>query len=216
MNSVSHGPGLLKALKAVAGAPGPQLLIPVASPPVAWLRVVPTRPEFINPTDVACLTLWRNRFVTSFLTEFEATHERTRQWLTEVVGPSDGKILFMLDGADGRPFGYMGIASINWETASAEADAIVRGGDAPRGTMRIALHTLLAWARHHLELRELGVRVRSDNPAVLFYEKIGFREQRRVPLRRSDNPHLIQWSEDPSALDSQVHLVHMLFTSAQS
>lgn len=155
------------------------------------------------------LTEWRNRFVQAFLTEFEATESRTARWLAEVVGPREGKILFMVDDLNGRTFGYMGLDYIDWEQAYGEADAIVRGAEAAPGTMKRALQTLLSWARGQLGLRELGVRVRSDNTALEFYRKVGFHEMRRVPLRRLEEPQMIRWVEDASLESSKVHLVHM-------
>src|SRR5205807_8901887 len=91
------GRELLLALKNTAGAAGPQLTLAVGRPPVALLRPVATRPQYLNPGDVKVLTFWRNKFVRSFLTEFEATEARTAQWLTQVVGPNSGKLLFMVD-----------------------------------------------------------------------------------------------------------------------
>ena len=57
--------------------------------------------------------------------------------------------------------------------------------------MTAALHTVLDWARGPLGLKELGVRVRSDNPALAFYEKAGFCEMQRVPLRHR-SPRIIR------------------------
>lgn len=202
------GRRLLTVLKATAGMPGPAIVIPVGCPPKAFLRPVATRKELLNPEDVRMLTEWRNRFVQAFLTEFQATESRTARWLTEVVGQAEGKILFMLDDLNGRTFGYMGL-DMNWEQAYGEADAIVRGAEAAPGTMKLALQTLLSWARGPLGLRELGVRVRSDNTALEFYRKVGFQEIRRVPLRRVEEPQMIRWVEDMSLESSKVYLVHM-------
>jgi RimJ/RimL family protein N-acetyltransferase len=199
------------SLKATAGMPGPAVMIPVGSPPIAFLRPVATRKAFLNQADVQCLTDWRNRFVNAFLTEFDATEERTARWLVEVVGTNKGKILFMVDDQDGRTFGYMGLDYINWEEAYGEADAIVRGGEARPGVMKSALLTLLHWAEGQLGLRKLGVRVRSDNSALVFYEKVGFREIRRVSLRKAAEPDMFHWLEDESLENAELHLVHMVW-----
>jgi hypothetical protein len=119
-------------------------------------------------------------------------------WLTQVVGPNAGKILFMLDDPAGRTFAYMGLDFIDWEKSTGEADAIVRGGEAPAGTMKLALETLLTWAKGALGLRTLGVRVRSDNTSLVFYRKVGFVEQRREPLRSTGEGNMIRWVSDPS------------------
>lgn len=194
-------------------APGRELLrayksgadrLPVGDPPMAWLR-----PVGIDASDAARLTEWRNRYVTAFLTEFEATEEQTTRWLAETVQQDDTRILFMLDFMESGTVGYLGLAFIDWATGRGEADAIVRGGDAPKGLMTAALCTLLVWAQEQLGLVELGVRVRSDNPALAFYEKVGFRETRRVPLQRTETAGMVVWVEDAEATKGKLSLVHM-------
>jgi RimJ/RimL family protein N-acetyltransferase len=208
MNTVRRE--LVTALKASTGPHGPLLGLPVGRPIEAFLRPVATRKEYLNDDDVRALSEWRNRFVSSFLTEFEALEEQTARWLTDVIGPDDTRILFMVDDANGQTIGYMGLAFIDWENSLGEADAIVRGRAATAGLMKRALLTLLNWAHGQVGLNHLGVRVRSDNPAVEFYRKLGFEEVRRVPLRRIEQPNMIQWVEDESLEQGDVSLVHML------
>jgi RimJ/RimL family protein N-acetyltransferase len=206
------GQTLLRSLKAQVPPRGTQLCIPVGEPTQAWLRPVATTRDALSQDDARVLTLWRNRFVGSFQHEFEATDARTADWLTESVGPDDSRILFMLDDAQGRAFGYMGLAFIDWTRGSVEADAIVRGETAPHGLMSRALHTLLAWARIQLGLPEAGVRVRSDNPALEFYRKMGFVETSQVPLRRTVEPDGVKWVEDLSLpAGTEPSLVHMRY-----
>ena len=187
------------------------LSIPVGNPVDAVLRPVATAGEFLDSTDVQVLTDWRNRFPDAFLTQFSANDSRTRRWLTQVVGPDDTRILFMVDDTHARTIGYMGLAFIDWKTGSAEADAVVRGATAPRGTMTKTLLTLLEWGRVQLCLSTFGVRVRSDNTSLEFYRKAGFQEVRRVPLRKVQETDMIRWVEDsvlPVAEPSLVYMVH--------
>lgn len=206
---LSAGRDLLCSLKVAAGNPGPQVSLTVGKPPKAILRVVATGPDRLNGDDIRCLTEWRNRFVTAFLTEFVATDAQTRRWLMDVIGPDDTKILFMADTPDGRTFGYLGLAFIDWKRGCGEADAVVRGGPAEPGTMSAALKTLLAWARLGLGLTEVGVRVRSDNPALNFYRKLGFGERYRTPLRRTESPDKTVWIEDSRLGAASPALVHL-------
>lgn len=188
-----------------------KLSIPVGDPVEAVLRPVATVAGNVNANDVRVLTEWRNRFVRSFLTEFEATEARTERWLTEVVGPDPTRILFMLDEVDGRTIGYLGLAFIDWEKRTGEADAIVRGVEAQPGIMTKALLALLRWAHHELGLTTaLNVRVRSDNPAVHFYLKLGA-ETRRVPLREIEEPDMTRWVEDEAVETSLTELVYITF-----
>ncbi len=209
MNDSHLGRNILAVLKATAGVPGPGIVIPINYPPEAFLRPVATKKELLNANDVRALTDWRNRFVQAFLTEFQATESQTGRWLVQKVGPKEGKILFMVDDLNAHTFGYMGLDYIDWNHAYGEADAVVRGEDAAPGIMKRTLQTLLAWARGHLGLRELGVRVRSDNTALEFYRKVGFQEVRRVPLRLIQEGTMIRWVEDESLENPRLHLVHM-------
>lgn len=209
--SLRHdGRNLLVALKATARRQAPYLAVAVGAPPVALLRPVSMTRGELNPDDVRRLTEWRNRFVkTAFLSDFTATEERTSRWLVEEIGPRDDKILFMCDDLAGRTFGHVGIGYIDWDESTGEADAIVRGDDAPPGTMKKCLLTLLHWAKTHLRLTTLNVRVRSDNPAVGFYEKCGFVEMKRVPLRPTHKPDMVRWIEDPECENAEASLVYL-------
>ena len=207
---MSGGRELLLTLKANATAHAPCLCIPVGLPVEAVLRPVATVAGGMNANDVRVLTEWRNRFVSSFLTEFEATETRTEQWLTQVVGPDETRILFMLDDARGETVGYLGLAFIDWEKLTGEADAIVRGAETAPGVMARAMFTLLEWARGQLGLKSVGARVRSDNPALQFFLKFAA-ETKRVPLRAVEEPDMIRWVEDETLADAPVSLVYITF-----
>jgi len=199
---------LLRALKTL---PPASFSIPVGDPVEAVLRPVATLAGKMNANDVRVLTEWRNRFVSSFLTEFEATEERTKTWLTEVVGLDPTRVLFMLDDIHGRTIGYLGLAFIDWEERTGEADAIVRGVNNLPGIMTKALLALLRWAHHELGLtKALNVRVRSDNPALHFYLKLGT-GTRRVPLREIKEPDMTRWVEDEAMSRSSTELVYITF-----
>jgi RimJ/RimL family protein N-acetyltransferase len=200
---------LLTTLKKGAGDGLPGLCLPVGSPVVALLRPLGTTPGTTGLADIARLTNWRNRFVTAFLTEFEATPERTARWLATTVHQDDTKIIFMVDELDGRTVGYMGLAAINWDSGYFEADSIVRGEPAPRGLMGESLKTLMRWAAAQFGFGDPWVRVRSDNPALRFYEEIGFEEQFCVPLRRTEEHGMIVWIQDERMQSTDPHLVHM-------
>lgn len=210
VTATGTGKDFLVCLKATAGAPGAKLVLCVGNPPKALLRPVATNPAWFNAEDIRLLGEWRNRYVSSFLTEFEATPIQTARWLAETVGPADNKILFMLDLPDGSTAGHIGIGFIDWANGYGEADAIVRGADAPKGLMTEALLQTLSWSKHSLGLTRIGVRVRSDNPALGFYEKVGFVETKRVALHRSHDANMIRWFEDPLSQASGISLVHMV------
>ncbi len=197
--------------KYFAGSPV-DLVLPLGNPLEAIIRPVATEKQKINPRDVALLSAWRNRFVKSFLTEFHAHDRRTTSWLIDNVGNDPGKILFMIDTLEKKTIGHIGLGFINWQTGYVEADAIVRGGNARKGLMKDALQLLLQWAKTTLGLDDTWVRVRSDNPAVLFYEKVGFVEKKRVPIMEKKNDGNSVWTEDPHADRQGPALVYMKYT----
>jgi RimJ/RimL family protein N-acetyltransferase len=204
----AHGRELLTVLKESAVAHGSGLCIPVGTPVRALLRPVATRGGEASADDVARLTEWRNQHATAFLTEFEARDEQTERWLAEIIHPDNTRILLMVDEPDGRTVGHMGLASIDWDSGSFEADAITRGVDAPRGLMGESLQTMLRWGRSQLGLSDAWLRVRSDNPAIGFYDRIGFTELKRVPVERHEEPGMVRWAENPDA-SGEFSIVYM-------
>jgi RimJ/RimL family protein N-acetyltransferase len=199
---------LLISLKHAAGKRGPQICLRASGTTGVCLRPVATRRELQNMSDIRCLTEWRNKFVTSFLTEFKATKSRTSDWLGNTVGPDDSRILFMVDDSKGVTIGYMGIAFINWKTGYGEVDSVVRGRTAAKGVMTAAMGALIAWGRGQLGLDTIGVRVRSDNPALAFYRKSGFVEWKRVPLSCRSASNGLVWYEDRDNKSTAIWLVY--------
>lgn len=199
---------LFAEYKRAAGSAA-DLMLPVGKPVEALLRPIATAADRINLNDARLLSEWRNRFVKSFLTEFVSHEARTANWLATAVANDPGKILFMVDTLDGQSVGHVGLGFIDWERGYVEADAIVRGGDARKGLMKEALQALLHWARHSLGLDQAWVRVRSENPAVEFYRKTGFVEQKRVPLAHTGSGDDITWFEDEAAGPDAPALVYM-------
>ena len=214
--SAGSGERLLRALKDTTRAGQPGLVLPVGDPVCALLRPIASAPGHTDANDVRLLTAWRNHNVERFLTGFVAHDARTTQWLEGPIHANGGKLLFMLDTLDGERLGHLGLGFIDWSRGYGEADAIVSGGTSPPGLMKLALRTLLAWARSQLGLAELAVRVRSDNPACEFYRKVGFVEFRRVPLGVRRGADFTEWVEDPSlARSSEPSLVHMRYRHAE-
>lgn len=209
MTTTHSGQQLFTAIKQTTRAGHSPLVLTVGQPLRATLRPVATVPGFLDALDVSLLTQWRNQHVKSFLTEFVANDPQTAQWLSQSVHENDGKMLFMVDTPQGERVGHVGLGFIDWAKAYGEADAIVSGGQSPRGLMKEALLTLMRWSRNVLGLRTLAVRVRSDNSAIEFYRKVGFKEFKRVPIVASAVSSGVTWTEDLQAADSAASLVYM-------
>jgi len=179
--------------------------------PKLRLRMV----SVINPLeeDVIRLTNWRNRNVHSFLTEFEATPTRTRDWLTQIVANDISRILFMIEETGCLPMGYIGLASIDYFSHSAEADAVVRGEPDHPGAMSEALRTLISWSYESLGMERIGVRVLADNPAIAFYKKFGFHEIRKEALKFEKSLDMAEWKpiKNGESEENIRWLIHMEF-----
>jgi len=157
------------------------------------LRPLQAADAEISVRDVVLLTEWRNKYRSSFLTDFQATEERTRRWLTTVAGPDPSRILFMVEAAGGNPFGHVGLCNV--DGTYGELDNLIRGEEGPRGSMLAAALAVCAWARLDLGLERIGVRVMADNPAVGFYEKLGFRPVKDVALQYGGSAGEGRWME---------------------
>jgi RimJ/RimL family protein N-acetyltransferase len=111
----------------------------------------------------------------------------------------------------GETIGYMGLAYINWENKYGEADAIVKIKDVEKGLMTKALKTMIQWARIQLGLKDIGVRVLSDNPALEFYRKCGFNKIKKVPLTKHNKNQKIIWCEDPDNGNPERFLIYHIY-----
>ena len=175
--------------------------------------VTPAEPE---EQDIQRLSNWRNRHASSFLTEFDATPERTRRWLTQSIATDESRVLFMIEEPGCEPLGYIGLGAIDWTRHTAEADSVVRGNESHPGAMAAAMRSLLNWARGELGLKRFSVRVLHDNPALAFYAKFGFREKRREPLHRVMRSDCVAWEpvQNSALIGNGVRwLVHLELTT---
>jgi RimJ/RimL family protein N-acetyltransferase len=160
------------------------------------LRPLQAAGQQISEEDIERLTEWRNRNSQYFLTDFTTTHERTRNWAISMAGPDLSRILFLLDTVDGVTFGHVGLCNIDEGKSYCELDNIVRGNGGPKGAMAAAVEALSRWTTETMRLQHLWVRVIADNPAVSFYERLGFQFVKDVPLvRHPDGPSSVRWQE---------------------
>ncbi len=138
--------------------------LPITSPEnqrIGTLRLIDiSRAQ--SPELVSALTRWRNASMRFFLSQFTATEERTRQWLSHVVLPSDNRLLFELLDENGRPIGHAGVCNLT--EREAELDNFIRGepgGDA--GLFVAAEVAMLKWLFGELKLEAVGLHVFSNN-----------------------------------------------------
>lgn len=139
---------------------------------------------------VRLLSEWRDANNMWYPAIFKVTEEGTRRWLKERVIDEQDRLLFMVETPDGVPFGHMGFYR-------GEADNFIRGrADLVKGGMTCALKAMLEWASSELKIKELHLRVFSDNrPAIELYKRAGFREIGRIPMKKIVEADSVRWEE---------------------
>jgi RimJ/RimL family protein N-acetyltransferase len=141
------------------------------------------------------ITCWRQQNCGWFLTQFLATMERTRTWLSEVVLTDDQRLLFLIVDSRQERIGHVGLSGIDCK--SAELDNVLRGRSAlPARLMYYAQNTLIRWAHHVLGTRHLYLRVFADNSrAIAGYEALGFRQTAIIGLTRVERDSEVIYEE---------------------
>ena len=147
-------------------------------------RLVPVGPWILESGDlIRQMAEWRARAMRMFLSQFESTPARTKDYLRRLSLAEWDRILFMIE-VDTTFVGHIGLAHV--ANGTGELDNLMRG--LPGGAtnlLEICERTLLTWAFSHLNLDDVYLRVLSFNfPAKEIHEAIGFRVTERHPLRR--------------------------------
>lgn len=163
-------------------------------------------------TDIAkSLSKWRNANKECFLTQFEATADRTYSWLNNHVINPDNKLLFLITEQSGKPIGNIGLINITPE--SVELDNVLKGEAAEiQGFMLFSAKTLIKWCRNVLGAKMIYLHVLSDNDRALnFYKKLGFYVSDKISLKEISNEDyekILELDRNSNELSS-LHLIKM-------
>jgi len=179
---------LIQGIKGLAGADSPRSTGRIAirderGDEIGFFDPV-TRQVAEDAEIVARLTRWRQAQMQFFLTQFNATPDRTRTWLNSVVLKDDGRLLWLIRTPDGEAIGNYGICNLRPDAV--ELDNLIRGekGGDPR-LIYYAEVALLQWLIRTLAVREISLHVFSNNLlAGLLHREIGFRKTRTYRLTR--------------------------------
>lgn len=137
---------------------------------------------------IAQLAKWRDENASFFPSQFLVTHEGTSLWLKRNLLDIEDRILFIVCDREGQLVGHLGYANCLNVACEMEIDNVVRGAKSVQpGLMSQAMRTLLLWARESFEPKAIYLRVMSHNDhAIAFYRKLGFHDERLLPLRRRE------------------------------
>ena len=143
--------------------------------------------ELVASDDVVVqkMTRWRNENRQAFLTQFEATDERTRRWLQSTVVTANDRLLLLLYTAEDVLIGQYGFTGLSDDTV--ELDNLIRGerGGDP-SLIHHAEHALVDWLFAEFPVQRVVARVLAGNPfALQLHYDCGFMAEARLPLRRT-------------------------------
>ena len=126
------------------------------------------------------LTQWRRMYTKMFMTQFTATVDRTREWLTELTA-NDSRVMFLIRGPRGQLLGQYGL---RWHGETMELDnGILGSSTGPAALFYHAERTILGWGFETLGTRLAIARVFSKNVfAIKLHKRIGMMAVRREPL----------------------------------
>ncbi len=141
------------------------------------------------------LTKLRNDAMQFFLTQFIATHRRTKNWLANTVLNDNKRILFIIYDNSGNIIGNYGFTKLN--ESSTEIDNLIRGesfGD-PR-IIFYAERALIKWLFEKFKLDEIVGYIFSDNILpMLLHKEIGFSVKEKLPLAKKVINNEIYWNK---------------------
>jgi len=150
-----------------------------------------------DDTLIEQLTVWRNRHVAAYPTQFVATVDSTRKWLSGRLLAVSDRMLFLIVDPLGKTLGHIGFSGCINDERRFEIDNVVRGElSGFPGLFSRAIFSLMEWSRKLLNVEGFFLRVMDDNAhAIRFYEKNGFVLDRRIPLVKESHSGMTIYRE---------------------
>ena len=125
---------------------------------------------------------WRKENEEWYLSQFQVSAERTTEWFKHSVTEAEDRLLFLIN-VNGDFIGHVGLYRFNFENLTCEIDNILRGEKVYPGVIGDSIKCLMEWGKKFLGLRGYSLKVRADNERALrLYDRLGFRQVRRIPL----------------------------------
>ena len=137
-----------------------------------------------NTIILDALTRWRKKYMKYFLTQFNASTNRTKSWLENIVIPSTDRLLFLILDEDNNLIGNFGIADILFDRC--ELDNLIRGekGGHPK-LIYFSELSLLKWLFLEKNVKRVNLHVFANNlPTIKLHKSVGFVEIGRRKLER--------------------------------
>lgn len=138
------------------------------------------------------MTNWRNHYKTFFMTQFNATQERTEKWLKNVVLANPEQLLFLIYCKDNL-IGQFGFKELNGN--SVFLDNLMRGesGGHPL-LMRYAVSAMVTWLFDVMKVNEVYGFIFANNAMSLkLHKDLGFSFTEKYPLNKQVDGEEITW-----------------------
>lgn len=143
------------------------------------------------------LAEWRNDNAQIYSTQFNATLETTKSWLNDYLCTSRDRVLFLLVDNQGKVAGHVGFKNCDNSNFLFQIDHLVIGESAVEDMFfTTGMLVLMEWARKTINVGDFFVQVMDDNlDGINFYQNNGFVEERRIPLFKEENNHIVFYRE---------------------
>ena len=159
---------------------------------VGYLRPI-TKSILLNDFIIKKLTKWRNNAMQFFMTQFNATFERTKNWLNKTVLSDNTRLLFIIYDSAGKAIGNLGFTKLN--EYSAELDNLIRGETG--GGSKLIYYSevaIIKWIFSCLKIEEITGNIFSDNLIPMsIHKKVGFLIREKYPLYKKVINNEIKW-----------------------
>lgn len=135
---------------------------------------------------IESLTKWRQKFMRFFMTQFEATPERTGKWLKNNVLTDDSRLLFLIYDENNKLIGNFGICNI--QEQNVELDNLIRGEKGGhKHLIFFSELTLISWL-YSLDVVNIYLRVFSNNfKTISLHSSVGFKPKEILALQKDIN-----------------------------
>jgi perosamine synthetase len=153
---------------------------------------------------ISLLAKWRKNNEVWFADQFPVTLKRTQAWFINRLIDTEDRLLFIIEVND-TYIGHVGLFRFDFRNRSCEIDNIVRGDKGYPGIIGAAITCLMRWGKDVLQLLGYTLETTSDNVRALrLYDRLGFIEHKRIPLRYNKTQEGGSWTVAPKQYKGSV------------
>ncbi len=145
------------------------------------------------------LTLWREKNMKFFFSQFKSSHDRTVWYLENLSINKKNRILFLIYTEENEFVGHIGLADIFKD--SAFLDNLIRGKSSGNSKLiYFSIITLINWFFKNFDINKVYGKIISYNwLAISLHEDIGFKIIDKISLKKiQENEEINHINVDPS------------------